>query len=94
MLPSGLLVIEPPSETQLPVLILQYTRLTASWILWLGAFETGDSDMSPSPLEGRLAVDFACAMPVKAVSGPPNATSLFCPTTGSIALTMAQRLGM
>jgi len=53
----------PSSESSLPALVLQVTRLVDSYMLWIGPTDAAPEDVSKAPLLGNLARDWACAMP-------------------------------
>lgn len=84
----------PPSDLSLPAIVVQVTRLVGSYMLWVGTTDVAAEDVRKAPLQGRLAKDWACAMPTKdSNSGiPPAATSLFRSSSSDAALPMAQRL--
>lgn len=60
----------PPSDLSLPAIAVQVTRLVGSYMLWVGTTDVAAEDVRKAPLQGRLAKDWACAMPTKDVSTP------------------------
>ena len=52
-----------PSDSSLPALALQVTRLVDSYVLWIGTTELLPDEVQKAPLYGRFARDLACAMP-------------------------------
>lgn len=54
-----------PNDHGLPALALQVTCLVNSYMLWIGA--TQEEDAEKALAAGRLAGDWACAMPPSVV---------------------------
>ncbi|KAH9935531.1 uncharacterized protein B0H18DRAFT_976134 [Fomitopsis serialis] len=86
-------LVSPPDPT-LPALAIQVTRLLDSYMLWIGTTDETAEDVHSAPLQGHLARDWACAMPVRNLSAntPPAATSLYRSSSSDAALSMSQRL--
>ncbi|CAL1706837.1 unnamed protein product [Somion occarium] len=83
----------PPSQPYLPALVLQVTRLTGSYMVWIGATEESEGNAHIAPMRGFLLRDWACAMPPSQnVAIPPAATSLNRSSSSDVALAMSQRL--
>jgi hypothetical protein len=58
------------SESSLPGLALQITRLVDSYMLWIGTTEEPADVVHKAPLGGNLTRDWACAMPPTRVRHP------------------------
>ncbi|KAI0823755.1 hypothetical protein BC628DRAFT_1383201 [Trametes gibbosa] len=83
----------PSAEHALPALAVQTTRLVDSYMLWVGTTDVEPDQVGTAPLQGSLAKDWACAMPVRETPGTPAAaTSLYRSSSSEAALSMAQRL--
>jgi len=82
------------SDSALPALALQVTRLVDSYMIWVGTTEESAEEVHKAPLHGCLSKDWACAMslPTNTSSLPASATSLFRVSGSEVALSMAQRL--
>jgi len=85
-----------PATPVSPAIIIQLTHLVDSYMLWAG---TTDSDSNSQEdietyikTQGRVARDWACAMPPIRDSMPPASTSLFRSVSSDYSLSMAQRL--
>ncbi|EPQ57310.1 hypothetical protein GLOTRDRAFT_58578 [Gloeophyllum trabeum ATCC 11539] len=82
----------PPSDSTLPALALQVTRLVGSYMLWVGTTEGPSEEVDTAPLHGSLAKDWACAMPPISSASQASGTSIFASPNADFALAMAQRL--
>jgi proteasome assembly chaperone 4 len=51
------------SDSSLPALGLQVTRLVDSYMIWIGSTEVAAEEVHNAPLHGCLSRDWACAMP-------------------------------
>lgn len=52
-----------PSDSSLPAVALQITRMVDSYMLWVGTTENMAEDVAKAPMQGNLCRDWACAMP-------------------------------
>ncbi|KAH9858781.1 hypothetical protein C2E23DRAFT_19475 [Lenzites betulinus] len=83
----------PSAGHALPPLAVQTTRLVNSYMLWVGTTDVEQDQVETAPLQGSLAKDWACAMPVRETPGTPAAaTPLYRSSSSEAALSMAQRL--
>ncbi|KAH9839478.1 uncharacterized protein C8Q71DRAFT_749653 [Rhodofomes roseus] len=82
----------PPSDPTLPALAVQVTRLLDSYMLWIGTTDEAAEDVQNALLQGHIARDWACAMPLGNLNVPPAATSLYRSSSSDAALSMSQRL--
>jgi proteasome assembly chaperone 4 len=55
----------PPSSNDVPALAVQIICMTNSYMIWIGA--TSQENVESAVQAGRLAMDWACAMPPLAV---------------------------
>ncbi|EIW63366.1 uncharacterized protein TRAVEDRAFT_113826 [Trametes versicolor FP-101664 SS1] len=85
----------PSAELAVPALAVQTTRLVDTYMLWVGTTDVEPDQAETAPLQGCLAKDWACAMPVRQTvrpSTPAAATPLYRSSSSEAALSMAQRL--
>ncbi|KAF8588722.1 hypothetical protein K439DRAFT_1334796 [Ramaria rubella] len=82
----------PPIHINSPPLAFQVTSLIDSYMIWIGIMEGTAENVHAAASNGRLAQEWACAMPSTHSSIPSPGTSLYRASNADIALPMAQRL--
>ena len=53
----------PSPDGVVPALAVQVVSMVDSYMVWIGATELGPDAVVRAPAQGRLARDWACAMP-------------------------------
>ncbi|KIJ49671.1 hypothetical protein M422DRAFT_205182 [Sphaerobolus stellatus SS14] len=82
----------PPNDSSSPALAFQITSMVNSYMIWGGITQGGPEDVETAAANGRLAQDWACAMPPSKNGIPGPGTSLFRSSGTDVSLAMAQRL--
>ena len=59
-----------PADPSLPALVLQYTHLVNSCMIWVGTTDEPEENAHLAPMQGSLVRDWACAMPPLTVCCP------------------------
>ncbi|KAF9793292.1 hypothetical protein BJ322DRAFT_117922 [Thelephora terrestris] len=85
------------SDTSVPLLTMQIICLVDSYMIWVGAAsdsqgEQVEGSAELAPLQGRLARDWACAMPPVYEGSTATASALFRSADSDAAFSMSQRL--
>lgn len=66
----------PSAELAVPALAVQTTRLVDTYMLWVGTTDVEPDQAETAPLQGCLAKDWACAMPVRQTVRPSTLVTL------------------